>query len=455
MIRLEAVCGRVLETMQEGVVVVDPTGMIQWVNQAMEKITGYGRQELVGQSCAVIRSDRCFSPEGPTRHQCQLFQEGAIPSSKCVLVAKDGSLKHVLKNAVLLQDEAGQVAGGLEIILDISDLVAQERLIARYRQELRQEHGFQGLLGRSAAMLQLFSLISSAAQTEAPVIIFGESGTGKELVAQAIHRLSSRRHGPFVSVNCRALPASLLDSELFGTTRAASGKSGRPGRLLEAHRGHLFLKEVGDLPLALQARILRILEGKSLDEEGKETVSVDVRLIAATTRDLDQLMSEGRFLQELFYRLNVIPVHLPPLRARREDIPLLAEHFLERAGLKAQKDIQGFSQGALETLMTYDWPGNVRELINAVEYATLLCPGGHILPEHLPVHLFLRRGTHRRRLTRAKRASPAGDRELLLQAMKEAGGNQSEAARKLGVSRVTLWKWLKNYNINPKDLGLF
>jgi len=446
---------KVQETMMEGLVVVDSKGIIQAINPAMEEISGYARHELMGQSCGLIRCDLCFSaPPDQSPKQCQLFQKGVIPPSKCVLAKKDGSLRHVMKTGALILGEDSQILGGMELFLDISEMATQERLITRLRRELSREDGFQGILGKSPVMLQLFSLISSVAATDAPVIIFGESGTGKELVARAIHNLSPRRQGPYIRVNCKAMQESLLESELFGPVEGlVSG--GEPTRLshFEAARGgHIFLDEVGDLPLNLQAKLLRVLCEKVIDREGgQQPMVVEVRVISATNRDLQQLVGEGRFREDLLYRLNVIPIHLPPLRARREDIPLLAEAFIERARLKSRKPMVGLSKEALEVLMEYPWPGNVRELTNAVEYALVMCPEGNILPEHLPIHLAQRGRARVSGAPKGKAASRAGDKEALVRALKEAGGKMGEAARILGVSRVTLWKWLKHYKIKADE----
>jgi DNA-binding NtrC family response regulator len=284
------------------------------------------------------------------------------------------------------------------------------------------------------------------------VIIFGESGTGKEMVARAIHRLSQRRQGPFIRVNCKAIPEPLLEVELFGQGSEALRPSvPRLGNLGAAEGGILFLDEVADLPSSLQARLVRFLCEEGVPREGQKPLKLDVRVIASTSQDLQQLVAEGRFREDLFYRLNVVPVHLPPLRERREDIPLLTEAFIERACLKSRKSVLGLSREALAALMDHPWPGNVRELMNAVEYAVLLCPQGDILPEHLPVHLAQAREARPRGNSRAHAASRAADKEALTRALKEAGGKMSEAARILGVSRVTLWKWLKHYKIKIKE----
>jgi len=440
-------------TMMEGVVVVDPKGIIQTVNRAMEEITGYSHNELIGQSCAIIRCSACFNPEqSAARKECELFQKGVIPPSKCVLAKKDGTLRHVMKTATLITDEDGQILGGVEFFMDISELAAQERLISRLRRELSQEDGFQGILGKSAVMLQLFSLIESVAQNDASVIIYGESGTGKEMVARAIHNLSPRRQGPYIRVNCKALQESLLETELFGPGHGTfrGTEPARLGHFEAANGGDIFLDEVGDLPLPLQAKLLRVLCEKVIEREGGPPIVVDVRVITATNQNLQQLVTEGRFREDLYYRLNVIPIHLPPLRERGEDIPLLAEAFIERTRLKTRKPVAGLSKEALELMMKYEWPGNVRELINAMEYAFMLCPEGNILPEHLPIHLG-RKGAARLRGT-SKDGSRGRDKEALVRALKAAGGKMNEAAKSLGVSRVTLWKWLKYHKIKVEDV---
>jgi two-component system, NtrC family, response regulator HydG len=444
----------VMNTIMEGVVVLDPRGIILSVNQAMEEITGYPQQELIGKPCALIKTDACFDALRPGKH-CELFHNGSIRHSRCSLARKDGSLVHVVKNAALLKDHGGQVLGGIETFTDISEMMAKERVISRLRRELSQEDGFQGIMGKSPVMLQLFSLISSAATSEAPVIIYGESGTGKELVAGAIHRLSSRSKGPFIKVNSVALNEALLESELFGHVRGAftGADRTRVGRFEAAHQGDIFLDEVGDLPLATQAKLLRVLQEKVIEKVGDHRpVAVDVRVISATNQDLQRLMAESLFREDLYYRINVIPIHIPPLRERREDIPLLVEAFIERAYLKNRKPITGISKEALDVLLEHNWPGNVRELINTVEYAFVLCQEGTIRPEHLPRQLAQKNSEPRPADSRAAAPSGADHQEVIVEAIKKAGGKKGEAARLLGVSRVTLWKWLKNLNLEVDEI---
>jgi PAS domain S-box-containing protein len=442
---------KVINTMMEGVVVVDPKGTILFVNQTMEDIIGYQAQELIGKSCAIIRSDACFENLTPgLGKQCELFRRGLIRRRKCIIAKKDGSLVHLLKNAALLNGKNGEIIGGVATFTDLSEMVAKERVISRLRRELNREDGFQGILGKSSVMVKLFALIASAAQSEAPVIIYGESGTGKELVAAAIHRLSPRCRGPFIKVNSAALPESLLESELFGHIKGAftGADRGRVGRFEAAHQGNIFLDEVGDMPLATQAKLLRVLQEKIIERVGgQKPILVDIRIITATNKDLRQSIAQGRFREDLFYRINVIPVHLPPLRDRWEDIPLLVEAFIERLRLKTSKPINGISNSAMELLLNYSWPGNVRELINTIEYGFVLCQQGTLQPEHLPLQIYSKPAVKPKIVTREPGQDKARERQLVLEAIKKAGGKKTEAARLLGVSRVTLWKWLKNHNI--------
>jgi PAS domain S-box-containing protein len=446
----------VINTMMEGLMVVDPNGIIVAANQAMERITGYSRDELVGSPCSILNCDSCIGqrPSG-TKEQCALFRTQEVRKIKCTLRRKDGAPLKFLKNAVILRDDQGRVVGGVETLTDLTQVLARDQVISRLRRELSKEDGFQGIIGKTPVMLQLFELIDSAAHSQAPVIIYGESGTGKELVAEALHRLSPRRQGPFIKVNSAALHESLLESELFGHVKGAftGADRHRIGRFEAAHGGSIFLDEIGDLPLATQAKLLRVLQEKVIEKVGDQRpIQVDVRIITATNQDLPRLMEQGRFREDLFFRINVIPIHLPPLRERREDIPLLVEHLIERGAAKTQKPITGLSREALDLFFGYDWPGNVRELINVIDFAFVLCQEGMILPEHLPVQLTGKRASP----ARPRRPETAGPqritREELLHTLQAAQGKKTRAAAMLGVSRVTLWKWLKEHEVQVETV---
>jgi two-component system response regulator HydG len=441
----------VVHTMLDGLMVVDPDGIILSVNNAFESLTGYNQDEIIGRSCELLNCDTCFGTRarGGDKH-CELFKYGQVSHSRCVLQKKDGTPVHVLKNAAILKDKEGLVVGGVETMADCNELIDKDRVITSLREELSIEDSFQGIIGQSGSMRRVFDLIRSAAPSEAPVIIYGESGTGKELVAAAIHRLGPRSRGPFIKVNCAALNESLLESELFGHVKGAftGADRTRVGRFEAASRGDIFLDEIGDLPLSTQVKLLRVLQEKEIEKVGDHNpIAVDVRVLAATNKDLNRLMEEGQFREDLYYRIGVIPIYLPPLRERREDIPLLIDTFINRIRINSRKQISGMNKEALELLIGYDWPGNVRELINVIEYAFVLCADGDIMMDHLPANLTGRSQPFSAKKSNRLPQSTDDKKKHLLKVLKKTGGNKSEAARILGISRVTLWKHLKAYDI--------
>jgi two-component system, NtrC family, response regulator HydG len=441
----------VVQTMLDGLMIVDPEGIILSVNRAMEQLIGYSQEELIGRSCEILNCDSCFGTmaRGGDKH-CALFKDKVVRNRKCTLSRKDGSPVYVIKNAAILRDKEGIVVGGVETLADCTELVAKEEIISSLRKELSIEDSFEGIIGKSTVMQQVFDLIRSAAQSDAPVIIYGESGTGKELAAAAIHRLGSRSRGPFIKVNCAALNESLLESELFGHVKGAFTGADRTriGRFEAANYGNIFLDEIGDLPLSTQAKLLRVLQEKEIEKVGDhKPIRVDVRILSATNKDLHKLMHERRFRDDLYYRIGVIPVYLPPLRERIEDIPLLIDAFIHRIHLKTKKPIRGMNKDALELLSRYDWPGNVRELINVIEYAFVLCTGEEILSSHLPVTITGGSQSSSVGKPPARSLRDSDEREALLEALKQTHGNKSDAARLLGISRVTLWKRLKAHGI--------
>ena len=441
----------IIQTMLDGLMVVDPDGIILSVNKALERLTGYQQSELIGKSCEILGCNICFDAKakGGEKH-CQLFKDHQVRHKRCVLKRKDGSPVHVLKNANVLRDQDNVVIGGVETLADCTELVSKEEAISSLHHELGIEAGFEGMVGRSAAMGQIFDLIRSAADSEAPVIIYGESGTGKELVASAIHRLGPRSEGPFIKMNCAALNESLLESELFGHVRGAftGADKTRQGRFEAASGGDIFLDEIGDLPLSTQVKLLRVLQEKEIEKVGDHRpIPIDTRIITATNKDLEASMRQGRFREDLYYRVGVIPIYLPPLREREEDISLLTQTFINRIRLKTHKPITSLTQAALNILSAYHWPGNVRELINVIEYAFVVCPGKEITPEHLPPTLTGHSPTRPGSRHPHARILDGEGREGLIQALRQAGGNKSQAARNMGISRVTLWKRLKKYGI--------
>lgn len=443
----------VVNTIRDGLMVVDERGTIVSVNKALETITGYNRTELIGKDCRVLNCDICarVRREGGQKW-CALFLGGHLKPRQCVIVRKDGRLLHVLKNACILNDDLGEVIGAVETITDITELIEKDNQIAAYQRQLSGDEGFHGMIGDTPAMHQVFDLVTNAAHSDAPVILLGESGTGKELAAIAIHEISARHQAPFVKVNCASFTESLLESELFGHVKGAytGAYRGRSGRFESASGGNIFLDEIGDLPLSTQIKLLRVLEEKIIERVGENRpVPVDVRIITATNRDLRELIAQGRFREDFFFRINVIPIHLPPLRQRKEDIALLANHFFRKIGLTNRKPITGIGNDTLACLIDYDWPGNVRELKSAFEYAFVTCQEATIRPHHLPPAILTGKSpTHRK--GRNEQTSEEIKRIELLEALEQADGNQSRAAELLGVTRVTVWNRMRRMGIVSK-----
>jgi two-component system response regulator HydG len=440
----------VVNTIQDGVMILDTHGRIISVNKAFQFITGYSKDDLIGKTCDVLRCNLFLMARKNKGDQwCVLFETGNMNRRRCTLVKKDGTILHALKNASILHDAKGNIIGAVETIADITEIIEKDNQIAAFRRELRSKDGFHGIIGASYLMRQVFDLIENAAQSDAPVIIYGESGTGKELVSQAIHEISDRRKSAFVKVNCAALTESLLESELFGHVKGAftGAYKNREGRFEKAHGGNIFLDEIGDLPLSTQVKLLRVIEDKLIERVGdSQSIPVDVRIISATNRNLTKLVEEGVIRKDFYFRINVIPINLPPLRERSEDIPLLAEFFFRKNRLKSGKNILGISNDTMDALVNYWWPGNVRELKGAFEYAFVTCQGTVIKPHHLPLNII-----HKKKPLKADR-NPTLNREdikkiELIETLKRTNGNQSEAARILGVTRVTIWNRMKRFGI--------
>ena len=444
----------IVDTLQDGLLVIGPDGSIMAANPAAERLTGYRTEELVGQSCRILNCTGCnIIDKGPGPNWCSLFSEGHVRHKECLITKKNRRSIHIVKTASVLHDENGSVIGAVETLTDITEKIRQQQEILSLRKTFHLDDGYFGILGNSPVMQKMFELIDHVAQTEAPVLIYGQSGTGKELVARAIHQTSQRQQGPFVKVNCAALNENLLESELFGHVKGAytGAERTRIGRFEAAHEGSIFLDEIGDIPLSTQVKLLRVLEEREIERVGDhQPISVDVRIITATNKNLESLIARDLFREDLFFRINVFPLYCPPLSERIEDIPTIVQHFIQQNAAKGGKKITGITPQAMEILTAYAWPGNVRELRNTIEYAFVLCPSGEIGKEHLPPKILQTKPGY----TKSSRTNfdDSINREQLLQALKQSGGNQSEAARTLGVSRVTIWNRLKKYNIDLKTI---
>jgi len=428
----------VLDSISDGVFTVDADWRITSFNRSAERITGVPRSQALGKPCCeVFRASIC-------ERDCALrrtMETGEpVIGRPITILAADGREVPISVSTALLRDGRGRVIGGAETFRDLSAIEA-------LRRELLGIQGIEDIVAHSHPMRQLTGLLPRIAESGSTCLVEGESGTGKELVARALHRLSPRREEPFVAVNCGALPDSLLESELFGYVAGAftDARGDKPGLFAAAEGGTLFLDEIGDVSPMLQAKLLRVLQEREFQPLGATgTKKADVRLIAATNRRLDEMVADGSFRQDLFYRINVVRLEVPPLRQRPEDIPVLAEHFVNRLNLHRRRQIAGLDRAALRLLMDYSWPGNVRELENAVEHAFVLCDGALIKPEHLPATL--RAGAALEESGGAISLAEAEER-IIRRALSRNAGNRHETARELGIAPSTLWRKLKKLGL--------
>jgi PAS domain S-box-containing protein len=433
-----------LDFVPDGVFTVDQDWRITFFNRAAERITGIKRAEAVGKRCCeVLRASIC---ETACAMKQALSADRPVTNRVIYIVDARGEKIPVSISTALLKDASGQVIGALETFRDL-------RLYEVLHQELLQQNGFASIVGRGAAMRELFDLLPRLADSDSTVLIEGASGTGKELFARALHDLSPRKGHRFVAVNCGALPDSLLESELFGYKAGAftDARHDKPGRFAMAEAGTLFLDEIGDISPAMQARLLRVLQERVYEPLGAtHPIHANVRVIAATNRDLRKLVEQRAFREDLFYRIHVIRIELPSLCDRREDIPLLIDHFIARFNRLRGKDIAGVADDVLARLMEYPFPGNVRELENILEHAFVLCRGSLIEVQHLPPHL---RGESTGLPLRLQKAMTLRDMErlLIVDALRRNHGNRNQAARELGINPSTLFRKLRALKLSPMD----
>ncbi|RLB17780.1 MAG: sigma-54-dependent Fis family transcriptional regulator [Deltaproteobacteria bacterium] len=424
---------RIIDNLLEGIIAHDKQRRIVYFNRTAEKITGYRREEVLGRDCHDVFGGpfcggRCSFKEGAPLH----WEDKAYPLT---ILTKQGEPKRLEMRSTGMADNKGEFYGVLASFRDVTDLITLKIRSG----ELKE---FHGIIGQDSKMLEIYRQIRDVAANDYPVHISGETGTGKELVAVAIHKESRRGGGPFVPVNCGALPEGVLESELFGHVKGAFSGAIRDkkGRFELAHEGTLFLDEVAELPKPVQVKLLRVLQDGTFERVGSEkSISVNVRIISATNKDLKKEVREGRFRDDLFYRINVVPIQLPPLRERKGDIPVLVEHFIQEAKHQGY-EVSGLSHEAMALFVSYPWPGNVRELQSAVRFALIRSKGMTIQPEHLPLEL---------RQWQSTMPQKGRFRKLDILAVREAlertGGNKAKAARLLGVGRATLYRFLQDH----------
>ena len=449
----ETLLDNVLATMPGGLFSVDTKGRITSWNRAMEQMTGFGAQEVLGKDCSILDSDTCSGVACGTSSDpvCPLYDQGHITDRRCRIRRRDGTWLSVLKNARVMRDEQGHLLGGIEVVTDLSQVESLEDQLATARREAVGNARFGRLMGRHPTMQRLYELVELAGRSNASVLLQGETGTGKELVARAVFEASNRADRPFVRVSCAALTETLLESELFGHVRGAftGAIASRIGRFEAANGGTVFLDEIGDISPAVQTKLLRVLQEKEFERVGdNRPIKVDVRFIAATNCDLSSACASGNFRRDLFYRLAVIPIQLPSLRERRDDIPMLVDYFLERLNRSQNRSIRGVEPAAMQLITSYTWPGNVRELENAIEYAFAVTRGDTITRDCLPAHLSDNPHPLPSSTPCARRGARTPSKERLREVLHLHEGNRTRAAEYFGVSRVTLWKWLKRSGID-------
>lgn len=442
----------ILDSIADGVFTVDLDWKITSFNIAAEKITGIKKNDALGRHCwSVFKANIC-------EQLCSLRQTiksgRPIVNQSIYIVNSKGDRTSISISTAILKDKNGNVIGGVETFRDLS-------VVEQLRKELAKQHTFFDIISKNQDMQRLFGMLELVSESDTTVLLEGESGTGKELFAKAIHSLSYRKKGPMITVNCGALPDTLLESELFGYKAGAftDAKKDKPGRLALAENGTLLLDEIGDISQLLQVKLLRVLQDRVYEPLGStESEKANVRIVAATNKNLEELVKKDLFREDLFYRVNIVKLVLPPLRARKEDVPLLAEHFLRRFNNLRDKEIQGLAPEVMRVLMAYDFPGNIRELENIIEYASVVCKDHFIGPEHLPDSLFQQPDRLKTIVAMAanENESSFGDMEkkFIYEALRKNSWSRKLTAAQLGIHPTTLWRKIKRLKLEiPKHNG--
>ncbi|MCG3136548.1 MAG: Anaerobic nitric oxide reductase transcription regulator NorR [Phycisphaerae bacterium] len=432
----------ILDSVVSGIMTVNLDFVITHFNKSAEQITGFSADEAVGQYCYnILRSPVCAS--GCMLNDAMQTGHNFVGLEQTILNRHNHEIPVIVTSAAM-HNNSGEIIGGVETFRDLS-------AVHTLRREMHRRYSLHDMVSKNHRMQEIFALIRDVAHSAATVLILGETGTGKELLAQAIHEESTRRAGPFIKVNCGALPDTLLETELFGHVAGAftDAKKARKGRFELARGGTIFLDEIGDTSPAMQVKLLRVLqEGKYEPIGSSRTRTTDARVLAATNRDIKARVAQGDFREDLYYRINTVVMHVPPLRERREDLPLLIEHFLMRFNALTDKQVDHISQEAMRAFMAYSWPGNIRELEHAIEHAFILVRDHTIELTHLPEELLeLKSINPVHPLKDPGQDLAQEERRLIQKALERHHWNKVEASKELGISRTTLWRKIRDYHI--------
>jgi PAS domain S-box-containing protein len=431
----------ILNSISHGIFTIDSESRITSFNRTAEKLTGYKQEEVLGKLCTeIFQSDRCQNC--PLKTSIHTGKKG--DDQEVSIVTKSGQNLPISISTAALLEEDGQIIGGVEMFRDL-------RLITELKKQLEKSYVFEDIVSKSHRMERVFEMLPLVADSDSTVLIEGESGTGKELVARAIHNLGRRKNGPFVAINCAAVPDSLIESELFGYKKGAftDAKKDKPGRFALAQGGTLLLDEIGELSKQMQAKLLRVLQEKEYEPLGAtKTVKADVRVIASTNRNLAVVVEEQVFRQDLYYRLNVVRIELPPLRDRNEDIPLLVQHFIDRFNTLQGRRITGASERVVSVLIRYNFPGNIRELENAIEHAFVVCIDSTIQVDDLPGHILDHLKIEKESQPIPNLPLEDAEKATIQTTLEKNDFNRNKTASELGISRNTLWRKMKKYGIS-------
>ena len=439
---IEESCHVILDSIEEGVFTVDLEWRITSFNRAAEKITGISRKKAIGRPCLEVFSTNVCKTDCVLRRA--LKDNKPVFYIPVYMIRSDSKRIPIAVNATILKDYKGRVIGGVETFRDLSNL-------SKLRRSFRKYHLFENMVSKNQKMLEIFSTLELIADSDCTVLIEGATGTGKELLAKAVHNNSPYKNGPFVPVNCGALPDTLIESEIFGYKAGAftDAKTDKPGRFDRAQNGTIFLDEIGDISRALQVRLLRVLENKVYEPLGAVKPSkTNARVVVASNHSLDKLVEEKKFREDLYFRINVMKLTLPGLAERKDDIPLLVDYFLGNFNRKKKKAVLGLTQEAMAALVFYDWPGNIRELENAIEHAFVLCKEELISLQHLPDKILMEiNATVAGRDTTLKEI----EKTSILQALRRNNWKKLKTAKELGINKNTLRRKIVSYGIEENS----